>query len=109
MLAIRVKIERFTEAWQPGFVECSFVDAAGKSHVFEEKVPVVSLENLTADSEYPRDGEVACRSISSRVAADGREVVTVDTEQPCGIESKAGQTRFDVFREQLVEINQGAG
>jgi hypothetical protein len=47
---------------------------------------------------------VACCSISSRLTADGREVVTVDTEQPWGIESNAGQTQFEVFREQLVEL-----
>jgi hypothetical protein len=109
VLAIRVKIERFTQDWFPGVVECSFVDAAGSPHTFEEKGPVVSLENLTADSEYPRDGEIACRSISSRVTTDGREVVTVDTEQPWGIESTAGQTRFDAFREQLVEVDERAG
>jgi hypothetical protein len=109
VLAIRAKIERFTQEWQPGVVECTFVDAVGQAHVFEEKVPVVSVENLTAQSEYPRDGIVACRTIGSRVTTDGREVITVDTEQPWGIESKAGQTRFDVFREQLVEFNQGAG
>lgn len=77
--------------------------------MFEEKVPVVTLEDLTVQSEYPREGVIACHVISAREDADGREVVTVDTQQPWGIESKAGQTRFDVFREQLVEFNHEAG
>ena len=105
VLAIKVTIERFTQEWFPGIVECSFVDALGTAHVFEEKVPVVSTENLTAQSTYPRDGTIECLPIASHVAADGREIVTVDTEQPYGIESKIGQTRFDVFRDQLVEFN----
>jgi hypothetical protein len=109
VLSIKVKIERFTDDWQPGFVECCFVDALGNLHVFEEKVPIVSLEDLTAQSVYPRDGVIACSLIASRAGADGREVVTVDTEQPWVIESKAGQSRFDVFRNQLVEFDWGAG
>ncbi len=109
VLSIKVTIERFTDDWQPGFVECSFVDILGNLHVFEEKVPIVSLEDLTAESSYPRDGVVACRLIASRVGADGREVVTVDTEQPWAIESKTGQSRFDVFRSQLAEFDWGAG
>jgi hypothetical protein len=109
VLAIKVTIERFTDESQPGFVECRFTDAVGNAHLFEEKVPVVSVEDLNSRSEYPRDGIVACRAIASRVAPDGREVVTVDTDQPWGIESKAGQTKFDVFREQLLEFSHGAG
>jgi hypothetical protein len=109
LLAIKVTIERFTQEWFPGVVECSFVDAAGKAHLFEEKVPVVTTEDLTAQSTYPRDGILACLPIARRVTADGREIVTVDTEQPWGIESKTGQTRFDVFHDQLVEFSHGAG
>lgn len=109
MLAIKVTIERFTQEWQPGWVECSLVDAAGKSHVFEEKAPVVSVENLDAASVYPRPGIIGCEVIGARVGPDGRELVTVDTEQPWGIESKAGETRFEILREQLVEFDQGAG
>jgi len=109
VLAIRVKIERFTHEWVPGWVECSFVHAEGNLHVIEAKVPIVSLEDLTDQSEYPRDGVVACRQIASHVTTDGREVVTVDTERPWAIESKAGLSRFDVFRGQLVEFDHGAG
>lgn len=103
MLAIQVKIVRFTDDWFPGFVECSFVDALGQSQVFNEKVPVVSREDLSAESEYPREGIIACRWIESRVTDEGREVVTVDTGHPWGVESVTGQTRFEVFREQTVE------
>ena len=109
VLGIKVTIERFTQEWQPGWVQCRFVDAAGKSHVFEEKVPVVSDENLDATSEYPRSGIIGCQVVGSGVASDGRPVVIVDTEQPWGIESKAGETRFEVLPEQVIEFNHGAG
>ena len=109
MLAIKVTIERFTQEWQPGWVECSFADAAGQSHVFEEKAPVVSVEDLDATSTYPRPGIIGCEVVGTRVGPDGRELVTVDTEQPWGIESKAGETRFEILREQLVDFDQGAG
>jgi len=109
MLEIRVSIERYTDDWFPGFVECTLVDALGRLHLFEEKVPIVTAEPLNAKSLYPREGFIACVLISEERAADGREIVTVDTEEPWGIESKTGETRFQVFREQLVENNTSAG
>lgn len=42
MSAISVQITRFVDDSFPGFVECTFVDALGETHVFIEKVPVVS-------------------------------------------------------------------
>ena len=109
MLGIKVTIERFTLESQPGWVECRFADAAGTSHVFEEKVPVVSDEDLDAGSVYPRAGVIGCQVVGARVPSDGKELIIVDTEQPWGIESKAGETRFEVLREQLIEFNHGAG
>jgi hypothetical protein len=109
VLGIKVTIERFTQEWQPGWVECTFADAAGKSHVFEEKVPVVTVEDLDASSDYPRAGVIGCQVVATRVGPDGRELLTVDTEQPWGIASKAGETRFEVLREQVIEFDPGAG
>jgi hypothetical protein len=109
VLGIKVSIERFTDESQPGWVECRFSDAAGKVHVFEEKIPVVSLEDLDAGSDYPRSGIIGCEVVGTRVTRDGRELTIVDTEQPWGIESKAGKTRFEVLPDQVIEFNHGAG
>lgn len=109
MLGIKVTIERITQESFPGFVECRFADAAGKWHVFEEKVPVVTVEDLHASSEYPRPGVIGCLLVATRVGPDGRELLTVDTEQPWAIESKAGETHFEVSREQVIEFEHGAG
>jgi hypothetical protein len=109
VLGIKVTIERFTDESEPGWVECRFVDAVGTIHIFEEKVPVVSDENLDATSAYPRSGIIRCQVVGTRVAPEGQELIIVDTVQPWGIESKAGETRFEVLREQVIEFNQGAG
>jgi len=109
MVEIKVTIDRFIDEDQPGRVACSFVDAAGVLHLFEEKVPVVSDEDLDPKSEYPRPEVIGCEMISVRWAADGHELVLVDTEKPWGIESTAGSFRFEVHRNQLLEWNQGSG
>src|SRR5215510_998039 len=98
-MAVKVKFQRLIEGSGVDWVEFCLVDAAGVVHVFEEKVPVVAPD-LDARSVFPCDGSIDCSEIARRLA-DGREVVTVDTEHPWGIESRSGQTRFDVFREQL--------
>ncbi len=108
MLGIKVTIERFTEDAQPGWVECRLIDAAGTPHLFEEKVPVVTSDHLDANSGYPQAGIIGCTVVRARLADDGRELVTVDTEVPWGIESTAGKARFDIFREQMVEFSHDA-
>jgi tetratricopeptide (TPR) repeat protein len=102
--AITVTIERLSREDQPGWVVCTFVDASGRRHVFEEKVPVVTYDNLDASSAYPCAGVIGCEFIDHRQTADGRQLFTVDTEVAWGIESTAGETRFAVFREQLVPL-----
>jgi hypothetical protein len=109
MLGIAATIERYTDEHFPGWVAFSFVDAAGVVHRFEEKVPTVTRENLSPQSTYPRPVVIGCEVISGRWAADGRELVLVDTSQPFGIESSAGVTRFEICRTQLTELNRGAG
>jgi hypothetical protein len=104
MPGIKVEISRYVDDYQPGIVECLFVDAWGKQHLFVEKAPVVSSENLDAGSSYPRAGVIACQVIERR-NIDGREVVAVDTEMPWHIESTAGKSSFDVSPDQLIEFD----
>jgi len=109
MLKIKVRIERFTDDTFPGWVECRLVDATGVQHLFEEKVPVVTTEKIHAGGAFPSDGVIQCSVISTRYSPDNQELVTIDTNSPWGIESKTGQTRFEVFRDQLLEIDESAG
>lgn len=104
MFGIKVEIGRYLDDHQPGWVECQFVDAQGYGWSFVEKVPVVSMEDLDRNSTYPRPGRIACQVIGKRYVG-GKEVVTIDTAKPWGIESTTGQTYFDVVSEQLIELD----
>jgi hypothetical protein len=99
---IRVSIVRFVDAHHPGWVECRLIDAAGVEHLFVEKGPVVSSENLWTDTAYPRAGVIACTVLAED--SDKPETVTVDTDQPWGVASIEGRSRFDVFRKDLVDL-----
>jgi len=88
----------------PGWVECTLVDAYGYDHVFVEKVPVVTKAHLDSASSYPQSGVIACVVLDLGISQsdDGRRLVHIDTQTPCGVQSLAGRSRFDVFPEQLV-------
>jgi hypothetical protein len=101
MPALAVEISRFIDEHQPGFVECALVDAHGFRHLFHEKSPVVSEENLLSTSQYPRPGVIACEVQEQWQDAEGRSLVQVTTERPFGVESTSGQSRFVVLSSQL--------
>ena len=101
MSLVRVTIVAFINEAFPGWVECELVDARGRTWKFHEKVPVVSTEDLWIASEYPQQCLIRCTVLERKPDADGREIVTIDTTRPWGIESTEAATVFDVFAEQL--------
>ena len=103
MPALSVQITRFVDEHQPGIVECVLLDALGQTHIFVEKVPVVSTENLCPTSSYPRPGFIGCEIESEWKDGAGRSITQVNTAQPWGIESKLGATHFQVLSSQLVQ------
>src|SRR5512139_346408 len=80
--AVTVQIERFVDEYQPGFVECRLVDAEGQSHLFIEKVPIVSTEDLWSTSTYPVAGAIACEVEAEWKDSQGRALLKVSTERP---------------------------
>lgn len=98
---ITVQIVRFVDNSFPGFVEARFFAALGVEHRFMEKVPVGGLEDLLADSDYPRAGVIRCENENERQDADGRSLLAVSTELPDGVESTAGLSRFIVLTPQI--------
>jgi hypothetical protein len=66
-----------------------------------EKCAVVSSAALCNDSAYPQSGVIACHIISTGLDDNGREFAVVDTKQPWGINAVNGDTRFEVFADQL--------
>jgi hypothetical protein len=103
MRTISVQIRRYVSDDFPGWVECAMQDAAGQTHLFIEKVPVVTSENLTVESSYPQPGVVACEIEAEWKNETGHSVVRICTERPDGIESTTGLTNFVVFAHQLVQ------
>jgi hypothetical protein len=104
-IAVAVDIIRYVDDSFPGFVECRLVDASGRAWLFHDKVPVVALADLDANSSYPQPGIIACRVLSRRLHPDGREIVSIDTASPWCVESTTGDTVFEVFATQLMNID----
>lgn len=103
MKLLRITITRFIDEHQPGFVEGKFTDAHGLEHTVQEKVPVVSQEDLWTDSEYPRYGVIACLIEGTAENAEGQTILTINTLQPWGVETLEGLTVFDVFAHQVID------
>jgi hypothetical protein len=98
---LSVRILRFTDPHQPGFVECELIDADGYRHSFEDKVPVFTAERLDAASEYPRPGSIRCEIMERWTSADGRDLVRVSTARPDSVDSQDGLSEFVVLPKQL--------
>jgi hypothetical protein len=105
MTVVPIKVVRFADEHQPGWVECELLDATGHRHTILEKIPVVTREDLWRDSEYPCDGVVACEVVSTWVDEQGRSLTSIDTSRPWGVESTAGITQFVVFSETLHSLD----
>ena len=108
MIGIQVSITRYvSDEPQPGMVECEFYDADHRCWKFVEKTPILSWEDLQADTSYPRLGVIECAIVSRRMDTAGRPLITIDTLQPDGVESTDNQTRFEVLPKSLVEWEWG--
>lgn len=105
MKAIKIKITSFISDHQPGFVEGRFNDAWNKEHIVQDKVPVIAIEDLDANSEYPQDGVIGCEIIKHWTDKDKRIIFTVTTERPWDIDTIEGLHEFDVLESQLTDLN----
>lgn len=101
MPQLTVQIVRCVDDSFPGWVDCEFVDAAGNLHTLRDKIPIFATEDLDATSPYPQPGVAACEVIDHWSDAEGRKLVLITTDRPCGIESLEGLTVFVVFATQL--------
>ena len=105
MIGISVLITKYiSDDPQPGIVECQLVDAYGNEWVFQDKTAIFSSLNLDVSSDYPQPGVIACEIIKQWQDVNGREIVTVNTERPWGVETLTGASRFDVLGSQIIEI-----
>ncbi len=93
---------------QPGVVEARLRDAFGVEWVFVDKAPIFTEQSLDASSNYPRRGVLACEVIKSWRDDGGREVCTIDTARPYGVEAEGGKSTFDVLAEQIIRDSTAA-
>jgi hypothetical protein len=107
MHQLAVSIVRFTDDNFPGWVACEFTDAEGRLHTIIDKVPVLSLEDLDATSEYPRPGAARCEVLDHWRDALGHELVRISLARPDGIETTVGLAEFVVLATQISFIPEG--
>jgi hypothetical protein len=93
---LTVQILRFVDEAFPGWVECRFVDATGRQHSFIEKVPIVTNEDLDADSAYPQPGIVGCEIVRQYQDDKGQRLAPITTSRPWSIETAEGLSEFTV-------------
>lgn len=102
MTTISVQIQRYVDDNFPGWVECSLVDALGEVHLFIQKVPIVSSDNLSSNSAFPQVGAVGCEVEAEMTDERGRNLLRVSTAQPWSIESTVGVSCFLLLSSQVV-------
>ena len=96
MFTVPIRIVRLISDAYPGFVAGELVDALGNTHTFENKVPVIALDHLDANSELPSEGVLACEILERWTGADGRDLATINTERPWDIPSTDDKYHFVV-------------
>ncbi|WP_306362675.1 hypothetical protein [Nocardia sp. CC227C] len=88
---------------QPGLVEVRLTDAHGIAHPIIDKEPIFGSEPpLRPDTVYPVRTRLGCTVLDARVVR-GRELVTITTALPYGVESASGRTEFEVTPDQLTD------
>ena len=72
------------------------MDATGRPHSIIEKIPVVTPEDLDADSEYPKPGTVRCEILKRYQNDKGQDLVCIITNRPFPVETSEGLSEFTV-------------
>src|SRR4051812_9403378 len=100
---LTIRIVRFVDKSQPGWVAAEFSDAQGTLHTIIDKVPVIAMTELWLDSTYPQPGIVACEILNRTQDDQGRSVARIAIAEPWGLESVNGETEFVVLKSQLAD------
>ena len=101
MAELRVQIVRYVDDGFPGFVACEFTDATGQQHTIVDKVPIVSVEDLDASSQYPRPGAVPCSILETMRRENGVPLLRITTREPVPIDTVNGQSEFVVLASEV--------
>jgi hypothetical protein len=98
---LEVDIIKYTQEDFPGWVLLKFNDSSGKTHYFEEKVPIVSNRSIDENSFFPQKGFIRGNIIDTK-----NDVVCFSTLEPDHIESKNGVNTFYVDKKQIFKFNE---
>jgi len=103
---MKIKILKITDySFYPGYVECLITDAWGNRHIFNEKIPIVTCEEIDEESELPQDGFIRCEMLKQWTDDNGNEIITVSTENPDNVETIDEVNIFDLQPCQLIDIH----
>ncbi|HTK03164.1 MAG TPA: hypothetical protein VL401_00095 [Alphaproteobacteria bacterium] len=86
----------------PGYVDYSFTDSDGITHTFTEKVPVLTINNITAETVLPVEDKVPVKIISEL-----EDRIKVDLASPYGLmtDRETWKTIFDVPRTGIISMS----
>ena len=101
MLTVGVQIIRFTDAAQPGWVECLLQDTSGHEWVFSDKVSIFTSVPLDRCSSFPQPGVIACEVVREWIDENNRRRCIIDTKGIWDIMALSGETQFEVFYDQI--------
>ena len=93
---LSVQIVRQVDKRQPELVACEFMDAEGRCHTFEDRVPLFSDETAASVMAFPRPGIVRCEELQRWRDTKGRELVRVNTSKPDSLVTAEGLCEFTV-------------
>ena len=100
MNSLAIEVVEWVSDSQPGFVRAVLRDAHGNEWWITEKVPVISRDDLSNDSDFPVAASIACRVIDRSRSKTGDGIATISID-PWGIESECGRNEFEVLVSQL--------
>jgi len=101
MRCVAVEIVKIVDDSFPRLLECNLLDADGGCHIFIEKEPVVTSEDIGFTRQCSAQGLIACEVESEWCDEDNRLLARINTERPWGVESTTGVNRFTVLATNL--------
>ena len=98
---VDVQIVRITDSHFPIGVECVLRDANDREWFFTDKCVTFTQEPISEGMAFPQPGVLACELVREWIDEQGRSRCLIDTEKPWDVAARDGETRFEVFKEQL--------
>ena len=101
--AVTVQLTKLVDDGNPPAVECRLTDSNGQTHIFIEKITLVSLLDDLPEAGGAT-GSICCQVLSSWQDDEGRRLTKVNTELPWHVTSLDGVSEFTVLSSQIHTI-----